>query len=78
MNARIRRVHRVAAGLTQAEVAAALGVSQSHYAQIELGHVIPAEGLQRKIAAVLNVAVEELFDTSRTAHDDSRMATATP
>jgi transcriptional regulator with XRE-family HTH domain len=78
MNARIRRVHRVAAGLTQAQVAAALRVSQSHYAQIELGHVVPAEGLQRKIAAVLNVAVEELFGTSRAEHDESRMARATP
>jgi len=63
MNSRARKVCRVAAGLSQAAVAAAAGVSQSHFSQIELGRITPDADLARKIAATLGVTVEELFGT---------------
>jgi transcriptional regulator with XRE-family HTH domain len=61
MDSRTRRVHRVSVGLSQAAVAAAVGVSQSHYSQIELGRITPDAELAAKIAAALNTTPDKLF-----------------
>jgi transcriptional regulator with XRE-family HTH domain len=63
------RQRREALGLTQQEVAAQAGTSQSYYGQIELGQRLPNAELRRAISAALGirhvdflVAVGELGD----------------
>lgn len=52
---------RVPRGLTQEQVAAAVGTSQSHYSKIELGLVSPTIRTVRKIAEALGVDPIELL-----------------
>lgn len=55
------RKHRLSAGMTQAEVAQALGVSQPNYQRWESGNApIPATK-QKKLARTLNTTVEALL-----------------
>jgi transcriptional regulator with XRE-family HTH domain len=55
------RVLRDARGLTQEQVAAAVGTSQSHYSKIELGLVSPTIRTVQRIANALEVDPIELL-----------------
>jgi len=59
-NIRLREL-RAARGLTQEQVAEAVGTSQSHYSKIELGLVSPTIRTVQKIAAALGVDPMELL-----------------
>ena len=52
---------RVAAGLTQAQAAKRLGVSQSSYSMIESGGRSPSVDLAQRIARVVGRSVAELW-----------------
>jgi transcriptional regulator with XRE-family HTH domain len=58
---------RIARGLTQEQVAAAVGTSQSHYSKIELGQVSPTIRTVRRIAEALSVDPIELLRGSAEA-----------
>jgi len=54
---------RLARGLTQAELAARSGVSQSYLVQLEAGRYQPTLEILRNLAVVLAVSIDELaFD----------------
>ncbi|GAW91173.1 helix-turn-helix domain-containing protein [Calderihabitans maritimus] len=52
---------RIERGLTQREVAEAVGISQSAYAMIEGGHRHPRKAIEKKLADFFGVTVDELF-----------------
>jgi putative transcriptional regulator len=52
---------RSALGLTQAELALRIGVSRKTINTVENGVFVPSTTLAIKLAAALNVPVEELF-----------------
>ena len=56
------REERVARGLSQAELAAALGVSRQTVISIESGRYSPSLPLAFRIAKVFAMPVEQLFD----------------
>lgn len=56
------REQRVGQGMSQAELAAALGVSRQTVISIENGRYSPSLPLAFRIARVFVMAVEELFD----------------
>jgi molybdate-binding protein/DNA-binding XRE family transcriptional regulator len=55
------RVRREAAGLTQAELAEACGLSRQSVGAIEVGRSVPAVDVALRVAAALGASVEELF-----------------
>jgi putative transcriptional regulator len=54
--------HRKSAGLTQEEVAKALGVSRQTIISIEKGKYIPSLSLAIKIARFFHCATDEMFE----------------
>lgn len=48
-------------GLSQYQVAEAVGISQSSYAMIEGGHRHPRKEVEKKLADFFGVTVDELF-----------------
>ena len=48
-------------GMTQADIATAVGVHRSYYGLIENGNRNPSFGIAKKIATALNSDVEQLF-----------------
>lgn len=48
-------------GLTQTDIAIAVGVHRSYYGLIETGHRNPTLGIAIRIAAALNSNLEQLF-----------------
>jgi len=54
--------HRTAAGLTQAELAAAVQVSRKTINTIENRVFVPSTILALKLAAALNASVHDLFE----------------
>ncbi len=52
---------RRASGQTQEGIAKAVGISQSSYAMIEGGHRYPRRNVQKKLADLFCVTVDELF-----------------
>lgn len=61
MNARIRRQQL---DLTQLEVAEKLGMTQSAYAQIEMGRRVPSLEVVDRVAAALSIPAPMLFISS--------------
>ena len=55
------RNRRLAADLTQRQIADAVGVSQSVIAKIENGYRVPRDGLRVRLARVLGVEPHVLF-----------------
>lgn len=55
------RAHREAAGLTQAALAEAAGVSRKTVNTVENGVFVPSTELALRLAAVLGTRVEDLF-----------------
>ena len=55
------RIARVTAGLTQAQLAGAVGVSRQTVVALEAGNYAPSVYLALRIAAELATTVEELF-----------------
>jgi putative transcriptional regulator len=49
------------AGLTQAQLAAAVGVTRKTINTVERGHYVPSTVLALRLAASLNTTVEEIF-----------------
>jgi putative transcriptional regulator len=56
------REHREAAGLTQGDLAERVGVSRKTVNTVERGHYVPSTVLALRLAAVLGVPVERLFE----------------
>jgi len=54
---RVWREHR---GLTQADLAAAIGMTASYLSQIEAGRKTPAIDVYRSLATALNVSLDDL------------------
>ncbi len=54
-------------GMTQAQLAASVGVSQGYLAQIETGKRTGDVGLYRKLARQLGVAIEDLIPEDNSA-----------
>ena len=54
--------HRKAAGLTQAALAEAVGVSRKTVNTVENGVFVPSTVLALRMAQVLGVTVEDLFE----------------
>lgn len=52
---------RLTRGLSQRQVAEAVGISQSSYAMIEGGHRHPRKEVEKKLADFFGVTVDELF-----------------
>lgn len=52
---------RTAAGLTQAQLAAAAGVTRKTINTVERGHYVPSTVLALRLAAALDTTVEEIF-----------------
>lgn len=69
MRLRIREA-RVAAGKKQREVAAALGISQPYFAQIERGERRLNTEYQEQLARALNVKPTDLVDFDAPAPED--------
>ena len=59
------RAAREARGWTQAELAAAIGVSRKTINTVENGVFIPSTVVALKLAAALNTTVEKLFALSK-------------
>jgi putative transcriptional regulator len=57
---------RVEMGITQEELARAVGVSRQTVVAIEKGNYVPSVLLAMKIASFFNQAVEEIFYIRRT------------
>lgn len=55
---------RIRAGLTQCQLAAAVGIKQPSVASWESGKTVPKVQHLQRIAAALGCKVEELFDKS--------------
>lgn len=53
--------HRTRLGLSNAELARRVDVSEKHLSQIEAGRSLPSYDLQDEFARVLDVPVSELF-----------------
>lgn len=66
------RAARAEAGLTQADLAQAIGVSRKTINTIENEVFVPSTVLALRLAEVLNVPVEELFALAETDGGDSR------
>jgi putative transcriptional regulator len=60
MRERLRQ-RRLALRLTQAEVAARVGIDRTAYNKIEIGVNTPRLDLAHRIAQVLGVSIEEVF-----------------
>jgi len=58
------RLWRTRRGLTQAQIAGRLGVSQSHFSRLELGKKTPSLRTLGRLAQALEVTVSELTATS--------------
>ena len=58
------RERRIGAGLTQADLAAALGVSRQTVISIENGRYLPSLLLAFRLARLFEVSVERLFEPS--------------
>jgi putative transcriptional regulator len=56
------REERVQRGISQAEIAAALGVSRQTVISIESGRYSPSLPLAFRIARLFDVSVEQMFD----------------
>lgn len=54
-------IARKRAGLTAAELAAAIGVSAAHISQIERGWRTPSNRVKERAAAILAIPVADLF-----------------
>lgn len=61
MRVKLQRT-REAYGFSQQQFADAVGISRSHYSQIETGDKNPSFDLARKIKSVLNYPGDDLFD----------------
>ena len=61
------REARQAAGLTQAELATAVGASRQTVVAVEAGDYAPSVYLALALASCLRASVEDLFDPERTA-----------
>lgn len=59
--------HRKAAGLTQAALAQAVGVSRKTINTVENQVFVPSTTLALKLAAALQVKVEDLFELTDTS-----------
>jgi transcriptional regulator with XRE-family HTH domain len=59
------KLYRSQLGITQAELAEKSGVYRSHLAGIETGSVNPSVRTVEKLAAALEVRVEDLFKEGR-------------
>lgn len=59
---------RLAAGLTQAELARAAGVTRQTVVAVEAGDYAPSVYLALSLAAHLSTSVEALFDPERQPH----------
>lgn len=55
------KLHRIAVGLSQAQLASLVGTYQTHISRIERGRISPVPEEVEKIAAVLNVPPRNLF-----------------
>lgn len=55
------RVFRAEQGMSQAELAAAIGVSRKTISTIEVGRFVPSTIIALKIARYFQVPVEEIF-----------------
>lgn len=53
---------RTACGFSQYTFADALGISRSHYSQIETGDKTPSLPLARKIKSILGYTDDDIFD----------------
>ena len=54
--------HRQEAGLTQAALAEAIGVTRKTVNTVERGHYVPSTVLALRLAAALDTTVESLFE----------------
>lgn len=63
MRAKLQRL-REASGYTQQKLSAAVGVSRSHYSQIESGDKQPSLRLALRIKRVLNYYGDDIFDNT--------------
>ncbi len=61
------REFRLKAGLLQADVASAMGVTQSTVSQWESGQTFPASSKLTKLAELLKCSVSDLLDNTDTA-----------
>lgn len=68
------RQHREASGMTQSALATAIGISRQSLSSIEAGRATPGVDIALRIAAILNLSIEQLFQT--TTDDDSISAEA--
>ena len=59
------RTMRVNNGYTQYSIAEALGISRSHYSQIESGEKNPSDKLKTMIKVALRYTEDDLFDDAR-------------
>ncbi len=55
------KIYREKSGVTQEELAAAVGVSRQTIISIEKGNYEPSLGLALKLAKIFKVRVEEIF-----------------
>lgn len=55
------RVYRAEKGISQAELAEAIGVSRKTISTIEVGRFVPSTIIAMKIAAYFSVTVEDIF-----------------
>lgn len=60
---------RVAAGLTQEQLALKLGIGQTAVANWESGRAFPRTSLLSKMASVLNCELNDLFKDKVTEHN---------
>ncbi|HZE06195.1 MAG TPA: helix-turn-helix transcriptional regulator, partial [Solirubrobacteraceae bacterium] len=58
------REHRSQAGMTQADLAAAVGVSRQTVISIESGRYLPSLPLAFRLARLFGIALEQLFELS--------------
>lgn len=63
LGARLKEA-RVAAGMSQADVAKAIGVSQPAYCYIENGDKMPSLPVAKQLSKILNVSLDYLVDNS--------------
>ena len=65
------KARRKALGLTQTDVANAVGCKQPYYCAIERGHVSPGLELIERIAEALQIAPSELMEARTAAFEHS-------